>query len=205
MVIERADAGGVDDQPVREAVADLVVDDVRHVAAVHVAACEQVHLHARRVAVGRRREVGVVEALAVVDLGADVVVAEPGAARVDALEVARRLVEADRRLREVLRVAADEHVDVGRRLELVGRARRRDRGVPRAAARGARRGGRERCAARVEPVAAARAALRDLDARAALLLSRGRGPGRWGRCRCASTGPRAACRRCSGRTRRAAS
>ncbi len=71
-VAERRVAVGVDDEPVREAVRVLVVDDASLVAAVHLEErvgrerpVEQVHLRPRREAVGRRVEVRVVDVVAV--------------------------------------------------------------------------------------------------------------------------------------------
>ena len=113
----------------------------------------------RRIAVRRGGEVRVVEALAVIDLGAHVVVAVEGAGGV---------VEPDRRLREVFEVAPDEHVDIGGGLELVGRPRRVVRRVPRAATGRARCGAREVREVVVVPVQRPRVR-RDLHARPALL------------------------------------
>ena len=54
----------------------------------------EVHLHARTAAVGRRREVGVVRAAAILRFGVDGIVADAAVAEVVRLEVACGFVEA---------------------------------------------------------------------------------------------------------------
>ena len=178
---DRRAAGGIDDEPVAQPVPVLVVDDAGIVAAVDVEPVEEVHLHLRRQAVGWRAEVGVVDPRAVVDLRLDVVAAGALPARVRALEVARRLVEADRRLSEVVVEAAGQHVDVDRGLLLVGLRGRRRVAVPRAAGRRARRRTPEDRHRVEDPVGASRRAGGNLTAGAAVFHARRRGRGvcRW--------------------------